>query len=84
MFTHSLTESGLTLFPLFCSGAISWRFPLAASEAALRIPLPRVKARGMPNAPSPLPILRLRFLRLRSGQAGQAKEGKDGARIVNE
>ena len=40
MFTHSLTESGLTIFPLFCSGAISWRLPLAASEAALRIPLP--------------------------------------------
>ena len=53
MFSNSLTESGLTLFPLFCSGAISWRFPLAASEAALRIPLPRVKARGMPNAPYP-------------------------------
>ena len=28
--------------------------------------------------PSPLPILRLRFLRLRSGQAGQAKEGNWG------
>ena len=38
--------------PFFCSGAISWRVPLAASEAALRIPLPRVKARGMPNAPT--------------------------------
>ena len=34
----------------------------------LQMPLPRVKARGMPNAPSPLPILRLR--------SGQAKEGK--------
>ena len=38
VFHHSLTESGLTIFPLFCSGAIpgqspghaSWRFPLAA------------------------------------------------------
>ena len=44
----SLTESGLTLFPFFCSGAIpgqsqghaSWRFPLAASAAGIRIPLP--------------------------------------------
>ena len=34
------------------------------------------QVRGKPNAPSPLLILRLR--------SGQAKEGKDGARIVNE
>ena len=50
----------------------------------------------MPNAPSPLLTLRLRFLRLRflrlrflrlrsgqAGQAGQAKEGKEKVDIVN-
>ena len=68
MFSHSVTEwRGLLSSPSSVAApslalsqyghaseaGLSWL--ARAGAAGLRIPLPRVKARGMPNAPSPSP-----------------------------